>query len=95
MNDEDLSYYKYTQIGLELAAGVGLGLWGGYLLDIKFGCPPWLMLAGAAAGLGAGFYLVIRELPVEKDFNTGAGAAPKANGQETAKRGKKDAGDRP
>ena len=49
---EDISYYKYVQIGLELAAGVGLGFWAGYRLDQKLGSAPWLMLAGAAAGLG-------------------------------------------
>lgn len=70
-NGEDMSYYKYVQIGLELAAGVGLGFWAGYRLDQKFGSAPWLMLAGAAAGLGAGFYLVFRELPREKDFKSG------------------------
>ena len=68
---EDISYYKYVQIGLELAAGVGLGFWAGYRLDQKLGSAPWLMLAGAAAGLGAGFFLVLRELPREKDFKRG------------------------
>ncbi|MFA7008526.1 MAG: AtpZ/AtpI family protein [Elusimicrobiales bacterium] len=67
----DMDYYKYLQIGLELAAGVGLGLWAGYRLDARFGSAPWLMLAGAAAGLGAGFYLVLRELPAEKDYKSG------------------------
>ncbi len=78
-NGEDTSYYKYVQIGLELAAGVGLGLWAGYRLDQKFGSAPWLMLAGAAGGLAAGFYLVLRELPKEKDFRSGkkgAGGRP-------------------
>ena len=68
---EDVSYYKYAQIGLELAAGVGLGFWAGYRLDARFGTSPWLMLAGAAVGMAAGFYLVVRELPREKDFKSG------------------------
>jgi len=55
-------YLKHAQIGLELAAAVLLGFWGGYKLDGRFGTAPWLMLAGAAAGLAAGFYLVLREL---------------------------------
>ena len=70
-NSEETNYYNYIQIGLELAAGVGLGFWAGYRLDVKFGSAPWLMLAGAAAGLSAGFYLVIRDLPDEKDFVSG------------------------
>jgi len=71
MSEEDLSYYKYIQIGLELAAGVGLGFWAGYRLDLKFGSAPWFMLGGAAAGLGIGFFLILRELPGEKDFKSG------------------------
>ena len=68
---EDVSYYKYAQIGLELAAGGGLGFWAGYRLDLRFGTAPWLMLLGAAVGMAAGFYLVVRELPGEKDFKSG------------------------
>lgn len=56
------SYWKYAQIGLELAAAVMLGFWAGYWLDARLGTSPWLMLGGAAGGMGAGFYLVIREL---------------------------------
>jgi len=59
--DKD-NYWNYAQIGLELAAAVLLGFWGGYQLDKKLGTAPWLMLAGAAAGMAAGFYLVAREL---------------------------------
>ena len=70
-NGEDISYYKYAQIGLELAGGVGLGFWGGYKLDARFGSSPWLMLAGSAVGMAAGFFLVLRELPGEKDFKSG------------------------
>ncbi|OGS13065.1 MAG: hypothetical protein A2234_09710 [Elusimicrobia bacterium RIFOXYA2_FULL_58_8] len=54
--------WKYAQIGLELAAGVLLGFWGGYWLDKKLGTLPWLTLAGAASGLTAGFYLVAVQL---------------------------------
>ena len=54
--------WKYAHVGLQLAAGVLLGLWGGYKLDGRLGTMPWLTLAGALAGLGAGFYLFFREL---------------------------------
>lgn len=56
------NYWNYAQIGLELAVAVLAGFWGGYWLDNRLGSAPWLMLAGAAAGLGGGFYLVVREL---------------------------------
>lgn len=59
---EKENYWNYAQIGLELAAAVLLGFWGGWWLDKKLGTAPWLMLAGAAGGLAAGFYLVAREL---------------------------------
>ncbi|MDP2867084.1 MAG: AtpZ/AtpI family protein [Elusimicrobiota bacterium] len=61
MEDKD-NYWKYAQIGLELAVSVMVGFWGGYWLDKKLGSAPWLMLLGAAAGMAGGFYLVIREL---------------------------------
>ena len=67
----DVSYYRYAQIGVELAAAVGLGFWAGYSLDMRFGTAPWTMLAGTAAGLAAGFYLVLRTLPGEKEFKSG------------------------
>lgn len=57
------NYFKYAQIGLELAVGVGLGFFAGYWLDLKLNSAPWLMLAGAAAGLAAGFYLMLQSLP--------------------------------
>ncbi|OGR43021.1 MAG: hypothetical protein A2X35_04670 [Elusimicrobia bacterium GWA2_61_42] len=56
------NYWKYAQIGLELAVAVLAGFWGGYWLDKKLGWAPWLMLGGAAAGLAGGFYLVAMEL---------------------------------
>ena len=59
---EKENYWQYAQIGLELAGAVLLGFWGGWWLDKKLGTAPWLMLGGAAAGLGGGFYMVAREL---------------------------------
>ncbi|HAF94549.1 MAG: hypothetical protein A2X34_09875 [Elusimicrobia bacterium GWC2_51_8] len=58
----DQNYWKYAQIGLELAVSVLLGFWAGYWLDGKMGTSPWLMLGGAAGGMAAGFYLVMKEL---------------------------------
>ncbi|HBA61676.1 MAG TPA: hypothetical protein DCZ92_12845 [Elusimicrobia bacterium] len=56
------SYWKYAQIGIQLAVTVLLGFWAGYEMDGRFGTSPWLMLSGAAAGLAAGFYLLVKEL---------------------------------
>ncbi len=62
MRQQAEEYWKYAQIGLELAGAVLLGFWAGYQLDKKLGTAPWLMLGGAAGGMAAGFYLVAREL---------------------------------
>ncbi|MBI4802573.1 MAG: AtpZ/AtpI family protein [Elusimicrobia bacterium] len=66
MKDTDEGWFKYAQLGLELAGAVLLGFYCGYKLDAYFGLSPWLMLAGSASGMAAGFYLVIRELPSEE-----------------------------
>jgi F0F1-type ATP synthase assembly protein I len=64
---EKENYWNYAQIGLELAAGVLLGLGGGYWLDKKLDSLPWFTLGGAVAGMAAGFYLVALKLfPGEK-----------------------------
>ena len=65
MKNGDEGYFKYAQIGLELAGAVLLGFYCGYKLDIYFSLVPWLTLSGSALGLAAGFYLIIRELPGE------------------------------
>jgi len=77
VKDGDESRFKYAQTGLELAGAVLLGFYCGYKLDGWFGSSPWLMLAGAALGMAAGFYLVIRELPKEEVRKQGSKEARK------------------
>ena len=55
-------YWKHAQLGLELTGAVLAGFLAGYQLDKRLGTAPWLMLGGAAAGVGGGFYLAWREL---------------------------------
>ena len=59
---QDEDNWRFAQIGLQLAGGVLLGFAAGYWLDNRLGTRPWLMLAGAAFGLAAGFYLFIKEV---------------------------------
>ncbi|MDD2805313.1 MAG: AtpZ/AtpI family protein [Elusimicrobiales bacterium] len=59
---EKENWWNYAQIGLELAGAVLLGFFGGFWLDKKLDTLPWLTLAGAVAGLAAGFYRVAKEL---------------------------------
>lgn len=58
---KDNNWTRFIGVGLQLASGVLLGLFGGYWADKKFGTAPWLMLAGTAAGGAGGFYALFRE----------------------------------
>ncbi len=58
---DDSNWAKFASAGLEIAAGVGLGVLVGYWVDGKFHSSPWGMLVGSCLGFGAGFYLLIKE----------------------------------
>ncbi|MDD2772191.1 MAG: AtpZ/AtpI family protein [Elusimicrobiales bacterium] len=62
MAGEEKSPWRFAQIGIEIAVCVFAGFIAGYWLDKKLRTGPWLMLAGAAAGLAAGFYTAAREI---------------------------------
>lgn len=62
MKNPEKNYWAHIQIGLELAGAVLLGFFFGYQADKRFGTSPWLLLAGVAFGMFAGFYLVIKEV---------------------------------
>ena len=64
MKKDERGNYGLLQSGLQLAAGVGLGFWLGWLADRRLGTGHWLAVTGAAAGLAAGFYLFLREVAV-------------------------------
>ena len=64
----DLGYYALAQVGVEMAAPVGLGWW----LDSTFDCFPWLTVVGAISGLVIGLYEITRY---------GAGGSGKAPGK--------------
>ena len=57
----DPNWGKFASVGLEIAAGVGLGVAVGYWIDRKFRTEPWGILIGAGVGLAAGMYLFIKE----------------------------------
>lgn len=55
-------------MGIEVAVGVGLGLFIGSWLDRRYGWQPWGMLIGSMLGLATGLYLLIRQsLRMNKD----------------------------
>ena len=47
-------------VGIEIAAAIGIGYFGGHYLDHKLGTAPWLTWVGFAAGVGAATKAVIR-----------------------------------
>ena len=47
-------------VGLEIAAAIGIGYFGGQYLDRKFGSTPWLTWVGFASGVGAAIKALIR-----------------------------------
>lgn len=51
----------FLGLGLQMAVGVGLGIWVGSWLDRKFGWNGKGVLLGSMLGLAAGMYLLIKE----------------------------------
>jgi ATP synthase protein I len=47
-------------VGLEIAAAIGIGYFGGQYLDRKLGMAPWLSWIGFAAGVGAAIKALVR-----------------------------------
>jgi len=55
--------YRYSGLGLQFAATVGLFALGGRWLDGKLGSSPWLLLAGVFTGFALGLYSLLSKLP--------------------------------
>ena len=47
-------------VGIEIAAAIAIGYFGGHYLDGKFGTQPWLMYVGILAGIGAAIKALVR-----------------------------------
>jgi F0F1-type ATP synthase assembly protein I len=58
---DEPSLGHFMGLGLQVAIGVGLGLWVGSWLDRRFGWTPWGMLVCAMLGMAGGMYLLIKE----------------------------------
>ena len=55
--------YRYSGLGLQFAATVGVfALIGGWL-DRRFGASPWLLIVGVFTGFALGLYSMTRKLP--------------------------------
>ncbi|HET6344975.1 MAG TPA: AtpZ/AtpI family protein [Myxococcota bacterium] len=51
---------KYSAVGIEIAAAVGIGAGAGNYLDGRLGTSPWLLLAGFVVGAGAATQTILR-----------------------------------
>jgi len=55
--------YRYSGLGFQFAAAVGLFALGGRWLDGKLGSSPWLLLMGVFTGFALGLYSLLSKLP--------------------------------
>ena len=51
---------RYSSVGIEMAASVAAGTFGGLWLDGQFGTEPYLFLFGLVVGTGAAVKAVVR-----------------------------------
>ena len=58
---------KYSHLGITFVITFGIFLAGGYFLDNWLGTSPWLFAFSVFPGLGAGFYMLYKELIVQKN----------------------------
>ena len=58
---DDVEWGRYLGVGLQMLAGVGLGLIVGQWLDRRYHWEPWGTTIGAMLGLAGGMYLLIKD----------------------------------
>ncbi len=59
--DDQTDWGHFMGLGLQMAIGVGLGLWVGSRLDRRYGWSPWGTLVCTMLGMAGGMYLMIKE----------------------------------
>lgn len=55
--------YRYSSLGLQFAATVGVFALAGRWLDGRWNTGPWLLIAGVFLGFALGLYSMIQKLP--------------------------------
>lgn len=55
--------YRYSGLGMQFAATVGVFALLGRWLDTRAGASPWFLIAGVFLGFALGLYSMVRKLP--------------------------------
>ena len=55
--------YRFSGLGLQFAATVGVFALAGRWLDGRVGTSPWLLIGGVFAGFALGLYSMTKKLP--------------------------------
>ena len=76
-------YLKYSQVGIQFFAAIGLCTWGGIWLDRKLGTRVLFTLLGLAFGFTVGFYALYYDLYGRKG-DRGDGKSDRMNDEESS-----------
>ena len=60
---ESAAAYRYTGLGLQFAATIGVFGYGGFWLDEKLGTLPLLLIIGVFLGFALGTFSLVKRLP--------------------------------
>ncbi len=63
--------YRYSGLGLQFAATIGVLALGGHWLDGWLGSDPWGLIAGVFLGFALGLYSMTKKLPSTRRRDTG------------------------
>ena len=58
------TYIKYSSLGFQMIASIGLGAWGGHALDNSLhNTTPWATIGCALLGIAISLFLLFRSIP--------------------------------
>jgi len=70
---------RYSGLGLQFAATVGLFALAGRWLDQRWNASPWFLLAGVFLGFALGLYSMIKKLPTSARTSGAKRPPPRSN----------------
>ncbi|MFT4062793.1 MAG: AtpZ/AtpI family protein [Edaphocola sp.] len=60
--DKSSNWLRYSGLGMQMLALMGLGVWGGLKLDARWHCSPLMLVVLSVSGLGISLYQVYKQL---------------------------------